>query len=318
MLFRDLLLYRLPADWSLPATALEDTLGRKPLKPCGGFDMKTRGWVHCGYEERYLYTQGNEHLFAFGLEQKLLPASIVNQEAKDRAAKLAEQQGHPVGRRQMRELKARVTDELRSRALSRRQSTHAWLSPAQKLLAINSSTPTRAEELIETLREGLGSLPVQPVATRNAPAAAMATWLTHGEAPGRFTIDQDLELTAIGGGATVRYVRHPLDGREIKAHLVAGKVPTRLGLVWNDRIAFILHQDLRIKRVQFLDVYEDDHAQGENPNEQFDIDFALMTGELSQLLDELLEVLGGEEAPGTQGGSGTTTVAERMPAAATG
>ena len=51
-----------------------------------------------------------------------------------------------------------------------------------------------------------------------------------------------------------------------------------------------------MKRVQFLDVYKDDNANGENPHEQFDIDFALMTGELSQLLAELTVILGGEQA----------------------
>ena len=51
-----------------------------------------------------------------------------------------------------------------------------------------------------------------------------------------------------------------------------------------------------MKRVQFLDVYKDDNGKGENPHEQFDIDFALMTGELRQLLAELTGVLGGEQA----------------------
>ena len=50
----------------------------------------------------------------------------------------------------------------------------------------------------------------------------------------------------------------------------------------------MLQQNLYLKRVRFLDVYKDDNAQGENPQEQFDIDFALMTGELSQLLEEVL------------------------------
>ncbi len=295
MLFRNLLLYRLTSAWTLPPSDLEDILARRPLQPCGAFDLRTRGWVHSGYEDRYLYSRSGEHLLAFGIDQKLLPASIINQEAKDRAVVLAAEQGHPVGRRQMRDLKARVTDELRARALSRRRSTCAWLSPASGVLVVNSAAPAVAEELIELLRDGLGGLAVQPVATRQAPAAAMAAWLTHGDAPGRFALDEDLELTAIGGGATIRYVRHPLDGREIKAHLAAGKTPTRVGLVWNERIAFLLHQDLRITRVQFLDVYKDDNAAGENAEEQFDIDFALMTGELGQLIAELLGVLGGEE-----------------------
>ncbi|MFZ1624454.1 MAG: recombination-associated protein RdgC [Gammaproteobacteria bacterium] len=296
MLFKNLILYRLPENWSVPAAELEEALGRRPLQPCSGFDMQTRGFVVSGHDERLLYTQGKHYLLALGVDRKLLPASVINQQAKERAVELAAQQGYPVGRRQMRELKARVTDELRARALTSRRTTHAWLNLQQRWLAVNTTSASRAEELVETLRETLGSFAVTPVASLNSPAGAMATWLTQGRVPGRFDIDQDLELQAVdGGGATIRYVNHPLDSAEIRSHLGAGKTPTRLGLVWNERIAFMLQQNLYIKRVRFLDVYKDDNAQGENPQEQFDIDFALMTGELSQLLEEVLAGLGGEE-----------------------
>ena len=296
MLFKNLILYRLPPGFALTATSLEEALDRRPLKACGNFDMQTRGFVACGYEQRTLYTQSQQHLLCLGVEQKLLPASIVNQVAKERAVELEQQQGHPVGRRQMRELKARVGDELRARALTRRRTTFAWLDLPGGWLAVNTASVSRAEELIETLRDALGTLPVQPFTTQHAPSGCMAAWLTHGNAPGRFMIDQDLELQAVdGGGATIRYVRHPLETSEIRGHLTSGKTPTRLGLTWNGRISFLLHQTAHVKRVQFLDVYKDDNGKGENPHEQFDIDFALMTGELKQLLAELTGVLGGEQ-----------------------
>ncbi|MEO8224715.1 MAG: recombination-associated protein RdgC, partial [Gammaproteobacteria bacterium] len=197
----------------------------------------------------------------------------------------------------MRELKARVGDELRARALTRRRTTFAWLDLPAGWLVVNTASNSRAEELVETLRDALGTLPVQPFNTRHAPAGSMAAWLTHGDAPGRFTLEQDLELQAIdGGGATIRYLRHPLELPEIRAHLAGGKSPTRLGLTWNGRISFVLHQNLHVKRVQFLDVYKDDNAKGENPHEQFDIDCALMTGELSRLLAELTTALGGDQS----------------------
>ena len=293
MLFRNLIVFRLPADWSIGALDLEEALAQRPLRPCGGFDMKTHGWVGCGETGRLVYAQGMQYLVALGVDQKLLPAAIINQEAKDRAAHLAGSQGHPVGRRQMRELKARVADELRARALTRRRTTYAWLNLKQHWLVVNSASAGRAEELVETLRDTVGNLSVQPLESRQAPQAGMSAWLAQGDVPGRFTLDQDLELKAVDGGAAIRYVRHPLDGDEIRNHLSAGKVPTRLGLTWNDRIAFLLHQDLHVKRVQFLDVYKDDNAQGENPQEQFDIDFALMAGEIAQLLEELTAALGG-------------------------
>lgn len=292
MLFNNLFLYRFPPGFALSAAALETGLERRPLQPCGSFDMQTRGFVPCGYEQRLLYTQGHQHLLCLGVEQKLLPASIVKQVTAERAAALEAQLGHPIGRRQKRELKARVTNELAARALIRRRTTFAWLDLAGGWLVLNTGSNSRAEELIETLRDALLTLPVHPFNTEHSPSGSMANWLTRGAVPGRFNLEQDLELKALDG-ATVRYLRHPLDPSEIRAHLIGGKTPTRLGLTWNGRITFLLEKSLQVKRLQFLDVYQDDNGKGDNPHAQFDIDFALMTGELQQLLGELTEQLGG-------------------------
>ena len=124
----------------------------------------------------------------------------------------------------------------------------------------------------------------------------MAAWLMLGDAPLRFTISDDLELqTPDKTKATVRYVRHPLEGKDIQNHLQSGKYATRLGLTWNDRIAFVFTDKLAIKRVEFLEIAKDkSENEGISPEEQFDIDFLLMTGELNQMLNDLREALGGE------------------------
>lgn len=297
MLFRNLVLYRLPADFSISAFDLEEALAQRPLRPCGGFEMQTRGWIPCGDTGRLAYPQGQHILFTLGMEQKILPASVIREETRQRAAGLAESQGHPVGRRQMRELKARVTDELRARALVRRRSTLAWFDLGNRRLVVDCASATRAEELLEVLRDTLETLAVQPLECSRTPAEAMAAWLGDGDVPGRFLLGDDLELTAAdNSGATVRWAHHPLDAGEVRAHLGAGKVPTRLGLSWNDRIAFVLDKALQVKRIQFLDVQKDDRAQGESAAEQYDIDVALATGELSQLVNELTMALGGMAA----------------------
>lgn len=294
MLFRNLVLYRLPAGWSIGASDLEEALAQRPLRPCGSFDMQTRGWIPCDEGGRLVHAQGSQYLVTLGVEQKLLPASVIRQEARERAAALAEAQGHPVGRRQMREIKARVADELRARALARRRATGAWLNLAQGWLAVDAAGASRAEQVVDALRDALGSFAAAPLQAREPAGARMAAWLAEGRAPGHFAIEQDLELKAAdGSGATVRYSRHPLDGTEIRAHLGAGKFPTRLGLSWNGRVAFLLQPDLHLRRLQFLDLVRDDQAGGEDPREQLDIDFALMSGELGQLVAELVEALGG-------------------------
>ncbi len=122
----------------------------------------------------------------------------------------------------------------------------------------------------------------------------MTGWVASGEAPAGFTLDQDLELRSTEK-ATVRYVNHTLDGEEIRQHIATGKIVTRLAMTWNDRISFVLNDLLQIKRLAFLDILKEQaDGQGENEDERFDIDFTLMSGEVAQLLGDLLAALGGE------------------------
>jgi recombination associated protein RdgC len=293
MWFKNLVVYRLPADWSLSAAELEAQLGTRPLQPCGPFEMLSRGWVAPSSTGRLVHTVNRQHLIALGVNQKLLPASIIRQVTAERAAELALEQGFPVGRRQMRDLKLRVTEELRSKALTRRRVTRAWIDPVNGWLAVDAAGTAKAEELIEMLRDSLGSLAVTLIETSRSPQMAMAMWLKLGEAPLRLSIEQDLELKAANpSGAVIRYSHHPLDGREIQAHLSAGLVPTRLGLTWNGRIAFVLNDKLQIKRLEFLEMSRDP-AEGEerDETEQFDIDFTVMAGELAKLLDDVVAAL---------------------------
>lgn len=299
MWFKNLIIYRLPDNWSLSAADLEDQLSRRPLQPCGAFEMQSRGWVHSSVAKRYVHTTNGQQLIALGVEQKLLPGSIIKQVTTERAAELEQQQGYPVGRRQLRELRERVTEELRARALTRRRVTRAWIDPKNGWFIVDAAGGSRADEFVETLRDTLGSLPVTFLETERSPQSCMAAWLMLGDAPLRFVLDQDLELQTVDEmKATVRYVRHALDGNEIQAHLKSGKFVTRLGLTWSDRVSFVLTDKLEVKRVQFLTMKKE-KEDGESelaPEEQFDIEFALMAGELGQLLNDLTQALGGEQA----------------------
>jgi recombination associated protein RdgC len=121
----------------------------------------------------------------------------------------------------------------------------------------------------------------------------MTDWVLGGHGPANFTVDQDAELRAGGDkAAAVRYVKHALDSEDIQKHIKAGKQCTRLALTFNDRISFVLTENLDIKRVAPQDIL--DQAEQNMPvdaNEQFDGDLTLMCAELNQLLSGLLNAL---------------------------
>jgi recombination associated protein RdgC len=310
MLFKNLFVYRLPENWSWTPGDLESRLGEYALRPCGPFEMVSRGWQRVTKDGRLLHTVGQHHMLSLGMNQKLLPASIIRQIAEERADAQAAEQGFPVGRRQMRDIKASVADELRTRALTRRTTTRAWIDARNGWFVIDAAGAARAEAVLETLGNTLESFVPVPLEAARSPHAFMSTWLMRGDIPARFAIDDDLELqTADQSKATVRYARHPLDGKDIRAHLAAGKYPTRLGLTWNGRVSFVLSDKLTLKRIEFLELgQERADAQEVDPVEQFDIDFTVMAGELSTLLADLAQLI---ELPqsSTEGWTARTKVA---------
>ena len=83
-----------------------------------------------------------------------------------------------------------------------------------------------------------------------------------------------------------------LDSEDIDKHIKNGKQCTRLALTWNDRVSFVLTENLDIKRVAPQDVLDETEPSAiDHEAEKFDSDMTLMCAELNQLLSALLNAL---------------------------
>lgn len=298
MWFHNLQLYRLPTPWTLTADQLREQLARGPFVPTAGLEARSRGWVALRKDGDLVYAANGHWLICLKTETRLLPPAVVNEEVRQRADKLCEQQGYAPGRKALRELKERVTEELLPKSHPIRAHVFVWIDPKAGWFAVDAGTPARAEQVIEHLRHCLDNFPLGPLHTVLSPQSAMADWLV-SDAPAGFTIDRDCELKAISEEkSAVAFKRHPLGdevGSEIKAHLAAGKLPTRLALTWDDRVSFVLTEKLAIKRLSFLDLLKEEaDKNAESADDQFAADFAIMTGELGRFIPALVAALGGE------------------------
>lgn len=296
MWFKNLQIYSLPAGWTPTASALEEALAKHPLLPVNAASMQSQGWLPPGPGDALVHAQGKQLLIALGIEQRLLPASVINHAAKQKAEELEKSQGFAPGRKQLRDIKDRVADELRPRAFIRRRSVRAWIDLEAHRLTVDTTAPKMAEELCTVLRADFGELPAVMLDTQQSPAAAMTAWVATGSAPGMLAMQEDCELMADNAAkSAVRYVRHGLEGPELRSLIGGGKQVTRLGMGWRERVNFVLTDKLAVKRVRFQNMDEVDESGGPKKNEDdaFDTDFTLMTGELGALLNDLVAALGG-------------------------
>jgi recombination associated protein RdgC len=296
MWFKNLQIYRLPAPWAMTPAQLEQDLAPHAFQPGTSIEMQTQGWASPRDNGALVHTVNRQMLIMLGTEKKLLPASVINQVTKAKAAEIEEQQGFKPGRKQMKELKEDVTDELLPRAFSIRSNTWAWIDPVNGWLVVDAGSPAKADAVLKLLLKSVDKLPLESLHVALSPVAAMTDWLVADAAPAGFTVDQDTELRSTAESkATVRYVRHTLEADDVRRHIAAGKQCTRLAMTWNDKISFVLTESLAIKRVAPLDVIKEGaDSATHNEDERFDSDITLMTGELGKMLTDLVEALGGE------------------------
>ena len=294
MFFKNLQIYRLPAPWSMTAAVLEEALAQQQFTPATSMDLVRQGWAPPRAAGTPLvHAVGGQFLLQLKTEKKLLPSTVINQVTAARALEVEEAQGFAPGKKAMKELKERVTDELLPRAFAILSTTAVWIDPVNGWLVVDAASPAKADEVIKLLLKSVDKLPLESLRVMRSPVGAMTEWLQADESPAGFTVDQDAIMRATGESkAQVAYKRHTLEADDIRRHIAAGKQCTRLAMTWSDKISFVLDESLAIKSVKPLEIIKENATR--NDDERFNSDFALMTGELAKMLADLVEALGGE------------------------
>ncbi len=299
MWFKNLRVFRLAPNWSCTVELLETALEKQSFRPGNSQEMQSLGWVPPIENGGLVHALNGQYLLSLRADKKLLPSTVINQFAKARAQDIEEQQGFKPGRKQMKEIKELITEELLPKAFSVHRDTRVWIDTKNHWLVIDAAAAAKSDEVLGMLAKAIEPFPVAPLYVEQSPAAAMTNWLVSDEAPSGFSIDQDTELRSTSESrAAVRYVRQSIAIDDVQKHVQDGKQCTRLALTWADRVSFVLTEGLEIKRVSPLDVLkENQDMSAHNDAERFDSDFTLMTGELAKLMTDLVEALGGEKTP---------------------
>lgn len=301
MFFKNLQVYRFTRPLEQDADALEKNLEEFKFKACGSQDISKLGWIFPMGKSGSMYTHlaAKQILICLKKEEKMLPAGVVKDQLNERVEAIELEQGRALKKKEKDSLKEEIVMQLLPRAFSRTSQTFAWLDPEADMLYIDASSARKAEELISLLRKTLGSLPVVPIQLKNQTDVIMTDWLMEGNIPANFTLEDEAELcSALEGGGIIRCKQQDLLSDEIKNHLAADKFVTKLALNWADSISFIIGEEFALKRIKFADVLQEQNEDIDKDDfaARFDADFALMTGEIKQLIPAVIDLFGGEQS----------------------
>ncbi|MCT9811472.1 recombination-associated protein RdgC [Acidovorax sp. Be4] len=305
-MFKNMIVYRIAEQWQGTLEQVEEALARTPFIECGATQERSVGWVPPRGEAEGPFAESvaGQWILRYMSESKMLPASVLNRKVQEKAEAIERASGRKPGKKEKQELKDEAKLDLLPMAFTKQGGMWIWIDTAARFLVLDTGSQSRADEVVTLLVDGLPGFAVALLDTQTSAQAAMAHWLASQEPPVGFTIDQECELkSADEAKSVVRYARHPLDIDEVKAHIEAGKLPTKLALTWDDRVSLLLTEGLQVKKITFLETVFDGQSKDDGG---FDADVAIATGELSRLLPDLIEALGGE---------GRTALGEALPAA---
>lgn len=300
MWFKHLHLYRLHDANHLNSTQLETALSTQAFRPLGGAEAQRIGWTTPAGRAgtQYLHQLQGHRLMTALRQERILPASVVREEVDERAAEIEIREGRKLRRQEKQAIKEQVYEELLPRAFIRSRKTDLWWDTGRSMIGINASSRARAEELLDLLRESLGSLKVTPLAVQTLPIRAMTAWLTDPAArPADMLIGDQVELKAKGDDGLLRARQVDLDSDDIQRLLESGRQASKLALGLEGRMRFVLHDDLAIKSLAFDDTLIEEASQtddGDDAMVRMETDFLLMAQALGDSIDRLIEWLGGE------------------------
>jgi recombination associated protein RdgC len=300
MWFKQVRILQLAEHFRCQPQDLSKKLEPLAFTPCLPSLSFSQGWVSPVNEDNAPLAQtiNGYTMLCFQVEEKILPASYVNQELQKKVKEIEAQEVRKVRYKEKVALKEELVATLLPRAFSKMTRIYAYLDPENNWLIVGTNNEKRIEQFrhwfTRSLNEELHPLEMKKL------APTLTQWLKNQTYSSLFAIEKACLLQDPNQqNRVIRCQHQDLLAPSVQAFIKDGCQVVQLALSWHDRVNFVLSDNFSLSGLKYQDelVSEAKDLEAETAQQKFIADFLIMSGTLTALLKDLREALLGSQEP---------------------
>jgi recombination associated protein RdgC len=291
--FKNAIIYQLNSDTLLNKDAIEKALKSHLFTPCGNLDTTKMGWVspyHDNNQDDLLVDMQGHLLLRIKKETKILPAPVIKQALLEKIDKQEQALSRKLSKNEKATLKDEVMIDLMPRAFSKYNHYWLWIDTHNKRIIVDCSSFKQAEDILAILRKELGSLALTPLSIDKPLEQIMTTWVKENLNFPPFVLGDQAELKdPLEGNGIISCKNQDITSDEMLVHLDSGKWVTKLKIIDERGINFIINPDLTFKRIKFDSVILDENEDigSDEFDKRLEADFYIMANTLANTINDL-------------------------------
>ncbi|QYN45939.1 recombination-associated protein RdgC [Gilliamella sp. ESL0405] len=290
--FKNAIIYQLNSDSLLDKAVIEKALKSAPFTPCGNLDTSKTGWVspyNDNNNEDYIVDMQGHLLLRIKKESKILPAPVIKQALLEKIDKQEQALSRKLTKNEKATLKDEVMIDLMPRAFSKYNHYWLWIDTHNKRIIIDCSSFKQAEDILAILRKQLGALALTPLSIDTPLEQVMTTWVKEKLNFAPFLLGDQAELKdPLEGNGIISCKNQDITSDEMFVHFESGKWISKIKIIDERGVNFIVNSDLTLKRIKFDSAILDENEDigSDEMDKRLEADFFIMANTLANTIND--------------------------------
>jgi recombination associated protein RdgC len=294
MWFKQIQYFHLKPGFPYQAEYLSDALENLMFEPCLPSMPVGMGFISPmdKIDAPLVHAADGCLMLCLQVEEKILPSTVVSQALVERIKIIEQNQGRKVPYKEKQALQADIIATLLPRAFSRLKQIYAYVDTKHNCLILNAAHPKEIGYFLNSWNKVLPKHELKTPELKDL-SYVLTHWVQNHTYPESLAIDKACVLQDPSQQSrTIRCQQQNLSASAIQSLLSDGCQVKQLAMTWQDRVSFNVNNEFLLRGLVFQDKLQAREALDEQTAEQqFDVDFVLMTAAIAELMTDLLAVL---------------------------